>query len=129
MGSLSLLQGIFPTQGSNPGLLHCRQILYQQSHKGSPLKPDVNTSSPTQTELHAPSLGAPSLLTLGTGIPREAAWGHRTSLGLGERRSWDDIPAALQPSSAFSGKRLNLPGPQVPKCETEVMSSELRWGF
>ena len=32
-----LLQGIFPTQGSNPGLLHCRQILYQLSHKGSPL--------------------------------------------------------------------------------------------
>ena len=32
MGSLSLLQGIFPTQGSNPGLLHCRQI--QLSHKG-----------------------------------------------------------------------------------------------
>ena len=34
-GSLSLLQGIFPTQESNPGLLHCRQILYQVSHKGS----------------------------------------------------------------------------------------------
>ena len=33
--SLSLLQGIFRTQGSNPGLLHCRQILYQLSHKGS----------------------------------------------------------------------------------------------
>ena len=29
VASLSLLQGIFPTQGSNPGLLHCRQILYQ----------------------------------------------------------------------------------------------------
>ena len=34
--SLSLLQGIFPTQGSNLGLPHCRQILYQLSHKGSP---------------------------------------------------------------------------------------------
>ena len=32
--SLSLRQGIFPTQGSNPGLLHCRWILYQLSHKG-----------------------------------------------------------------------------------------------
>ena len=29
VGSLYLLQGIFPTQGSNPGLQHCRQILYQ----------------------------------------------------------------------------------------------------
>ena len=36
--SLSLLQRIFPTQGSNPGLPHCRQILYQLSHKGSPEK-------------------------------------------------------------------------------------------
>ena len=36
VGSLSLLQGIFPTQGSNPGLLHCRQILYQLSHQGNP---------------------------------------------------------------------------------------------
>ena len=34
--SLSLLQGIFPTQGLNPGLSHCRQILYQLSHQGSP---------------------------------------------------------------------------------------------
>ena len=36
MGSFSVLQGIFPTQGSNPGLWHCWQILYQMSHKGSP---------------------------------------------------------------------------------------------
>ena len=36
MSSLSLLQGIFPTQGLNPGLLHCRWILYQLSRKGSP---------------------------------------------------------------------------------------------
>ena len=33
--SLSLLQGIFPTQALNPGLPHCRQILHQLSHKGS----------------------------------------------------------------------------------------------
>ena len=35
VGSLSLLQGILPTQESNPCLLHCGQILYQLSHKGS----------------------------------------------------------------------------------------------
>ena len=34
MCNLSLLQGIFPTHGSNPGLLHCRQILYHLSHRG-----------------------------------------------------------------------------------------------
>ena len=32
----ALLQGIFPTQGSNPGLSHCRQILYCLSHQKSP---------------------------------------------------------------------------------------------
>ena len=36
VGSLFFLQGIFPTQESNPGLPHCRRILYQLSHKGSP---------------------------------------------------------------------------------------------
>ena len=35
VGCHALLQGIFPTQGWNPGLLHCRWILYQLSHKGS----------------------------------------------------------------------------------------------
>ena len=38
MGCYFLLQGIFPTQGSNLGLLHCRQILYHLSHQGSPKK-------------------------------------------------------------------------------------------
>ena len=35
VGSYFLPQEIFPNQGLNPGLLHCRQILYQLSHKGS----------------------------------------------------------------------------------------------
>ena len=36
VGSLFLLQGIFPTQGLKPGLPHCKRILYQLGHKGSP---------------------------------------------------------------------------------------------
>ena len=36
VGCHALLQGIFPNQGSNPGLPHCRQILYPLSHQGSP---------------------------------------------------------------------------------------------
>ena len=32
--AISLLQGIFPTQGSNPSLSHCKQILYHLSHQG-----------------------------------------------------------------------------------------------
>ena len=69
MGCLALLQGIFPTQGSNPGLPHCRQILYCLSHQGSPrilewvaypspgelLNPGIEPGSPT---LQADSLPA-----------------------------------------------------------------------
>ena len=36
VGCHAVLQGIFPTQGSNPDLPHCRQILYRLSHQGSP---------------------------------------------------------------------------------------------
>ena len=36
VGGHALLQGIFPNQGSNPGLSHCRRILYLLSHQGSP---------------------------------------------------------------------------------------------
>ena len=42
VGHLSLLQGIFPTQGLHPGLPHCRCILYQLSHQGSPV--DINVT-------------------------------------------------------------------------------------
>ena len=54
VGCHALLQGIFPTQGSNPGLPRCRQILYSLSHQESPnivqylnidsLKPDINSA-------------------------------------------------------------------------------------
>ena len=45
MGSLSFLQGMFPTQGSHPGLLYCRWILYQLSHKGKPKNTGVSSLS------------------------------------------------------------------------------------
>ena len=46
VGCLSLLQGMFPTQGSNPGLQHCRRILYCLSHQGtSPGSSDCPTLS------------------------------------------------------------------------------------
>ena len=45
VGSLSLLQGIFPSQGLYPGLLHQRQILYQLSYQGSPIMDLVMTKT------------------------------------------------------------------------------------
>ena len=35
-GAIPFSRGLFPTQGSNPGLPHCRQMLYHLSHQGSP---------------------------------------------------------------------------------------------
>ena len=46
VGSLSLLQGIFTTRGLNPGLPNCRRLLYQLSHKGSPIKGKEATKPP-----------------------------------------------------------------------------------
>ena len=70
VGSLSLLQGIFPSQGSNPGLPHCRQILYQLSHKGSPsilewvAYPFSRRSSQPRNWTGVSSLQADSFLTI-----------------------------------------------------------------
>ena len=53
--AISLLQGIFPTQESNPGLLHCRQILYHLSYNESPhpaLEPFQCTMSLVYTTPH-----------------------------------------------------------------------------
>ena len=66
VGCHALLQGIFPTQGLNTGLLHCRRILYQLSHKGSPRIPEWVAPSPeeipdTGMELGSPALQADSL--------------------------------------------------------------------
>ena len=52
VGSLSLLQGNFPTQGSNRGLLHCRWILYQLSYLGSPPSSVSQFLLPNSPALH-----------------------------------------------------------------------------
>ena len=53
VGSLSLLQGVFPTQESNLGLLYCKHILYKLSYKGSPntVKVKVAQLCPTLCDL------------------------------------------------------------------------------
>ena len=63
----ALLQGIFPIQGSNPGLQHCRQILYHLSHEGSPrilewvVYPFSRESSPPRIKSGSPTLQIDSL--------------------------------------------------------------------
>ena len=50
VGSCFFLQGIFPTQGSNPGLTHWKWILYQLSHQGSPSLGDVPKMAFTESD-------------------------------------------------------------------------------
>ena len=63
VGCRSLLQGIFPTQESNPGLLHCRQILYHKwSHKWSPrILECVPLPSPADLPDPGIEMGSPEL--------------------------------------------------------------------
>ena len=67
LGCHAFLQGIFPTQGSNPGLPHCGQILYCLSHQGSPkileqiAYPFSRGSSPPRNQTRSPALQANSL--------------------------------------------------------------------
>ena len=49
VGCYALLQGIFPTQGSNPGLLHCRQILYRLEKSIHLLSGHINRQRTPQT--------------------------------------------------------------------------------
>jgi len=62
VGSLSLLQGVFPTQGSNPGLPHCRQILYQLSHKGSPSKQTARRSNQSILKETSPGISLEGMM-------------------------------------------------------------------
>ena len=57
VGCHALLQGIFPTQESNPGLPSCRQILYRLSHQGSPYV--INAAAAAKSLQSCPTLCHP----------------------------------------------------------------------
>ena len=62
----AFLQGILSTQGSNPGVLHCRKILYHLSHWGSSRKNDSATelALPEMPDKEAEVMGAEEFLSL-----------------------------------------------------------------
>ena len=74
VGSLPLLKGIFPTQGSNPGLLHCRWILYQLGYEGTGVQ-SWGQEDPLKKEM------APHCSILAWRIPRTAEPGRLQSIG------------------------------------------------
>ena len=86
MGGHILLQGIFPTQGSNPGLLHCRRILYHLSHQGRPRTlewvayPFSRGSSQPGIEPRSPTLQVDSLPAEPQGKPKNTGVGSLSFL-------------------------------------------------
>ena len=71
VGCHALLQGIFPTQGSNPSLPHCRQMPYRLSHQGKG-KPTVKQHLSFRPPLH--HLGSPNPLSAREGPPKDHRW-------------------------------------------------------
>ena len=106
VGGLSLLQGVFPTQGPNPGPPHCRQILYQLNHKRSPSIPEWITyrsssrsfpinlpNSDPGIEPGSPALHVDSLPTrlLGSNYWKAAIWYRWPSQTLcGDQEGWKE---------------------------------------
>ena len=81
VGSLSLLQGIFPTQGWNPGLPHCRRILYQLSHQGSLCMLRFGSNIPTSLKPSWRSPHAPKYTNTQSTVPSSGSslLGHMLS--------------------------------------------------
>ena len=102
IASHSLLKGIFPTQGSKPGLLHYRQILCYLSHQGSPTwgsGPEDRTRS-----LHLPSFFPSSKLCSWIPLSEPQCL---SSVDLGKIKMWD-APERNPPDLAVSTKALVL---------------------
>ena len=66
VGCHALLQGIFPTQGSNPGLLYCRWILYHLRHQGSPYQSYLCHNSSRIKKKKKQKKGVPRASSAGT---------------------------------------------------------------
>ena len=112
VGSHFLLQGIFLSQGSNPGLPHCRWILYQLSHKGSP---------------KIPGLGTLSLLQGGSSQPRN--WTGVSFIAGGFFTNWAirETPAAAAAKSLQSCPTLCDPRDCSPPIPVILQARTLEW--
>ena len=104
VGCHSLLQGIFSTQGSKPGLPHCRQSLYHLNHQGSPCYSHTQRQTqPEQSPELPPDLraGAQSLRTQSQCLTPSA--GNRNRIHLFWDLDTESGRALLPPFSSGSG--------------------------
>ena len=110
VGCHALLQGIFPTQGSNSGLLHCRWILYQLSHKGSPgtlewvAYPFSRGSSPPRNQTRIFFM-AGGFLT---------SWATREALKSGKERKREVVPCYFHGNKQDFLLQSNHPNKEIP---------------
>ena len=114
VGCHCLLHGIFPTQGSNPGLPHCRQTLYHLSHQGSKIKTVEQVESNSWNRClfeRVPHLPMPSSNSLKVAVGQSAPAGERKRLG-----------------AAPSRQALRLPLPPLPQVNCCDMSAGTLWG-
>ena len=116
MGSLSLLQGIFQAQGLNPGLLHCRWILYQMSTREA-LKMVVQFSSVTQS---CPTLCDPMNRST-PGLPVHYQLLDFTQIHV------HGVSDAIQPSHPLSSPLLISPTPPSIRVFTNKLTLRIRW--
>ena len=122
-GSLSLLQGIFPTQGSNPGLSSCRRILYQLSHQGSPRRLEwvaysfsSGSSRPRNTTCHNRPCRQPEA----PGVhPRAITGSERAQAGKQQHR----LKASFHPYFLSLSQRQWLSGKES-TCKRRIPASE-----
>ena len=126
VGCHLLVQEIFPTQGWNPGLLHCRRILYPLSHLGSlilccsvTLCDPMDSSMPTcpvlhhplefvQTHAHwvssaiQPSHPLPSPSPFSPMFPSITVFSNKSALHIRSSKYWD-FSFSISPSNEYSG--------------------------
>ena len=93
--AISFSRGIFPTQGLNPGLLHCRQMLYHLSHQGSSIKGNQPLIFIERTDAETSSNTTATWCWEATHWKRPWCWER---LRTGEQRcdrGWDSLMASL----------------------------------
>ena len=124
MGSHSLLQEIFPTQGSKRGLPQCRQILYQLNHKGSPgiLEWIAYPFSSGSSQPMYPALKAESLPSELPGNPKNTGVGSLSLLQrsfLTQELNWGLLHCRwILHQLSYHGSPLNKKGDNIQPCHT-----------
>ena len=122
MGNHSHLQRIIPTQGLNPDLLHCRQILYHLSNQGSPISPKVIIKQNKDKQLINQQRRCKgikeSLKTvlcsvasvISDSLRPQGPWVHQAPLfmGFSKQEYWSGLHLLLQETFLTQGSKLGL---------------------